>query len=235
MNTKNAFILIFITTILLSFSCQSDQQTNSGFSADDYILNIYSRYLQLEKEFKVEVSFNSRKDKKLKNQSIEGDLFFRGRKLSKIDARFGGMKYMTQLPKEPYKESKVIEWKKENTVLGTYQSTLPQIETFQIEKNTIELSKGFRLSWEGAPLTKEEFITIVITPELSDPLRLNRLGPTETSYFRVLGKQLEKLTPGTCQLSIIRNKRTNIRDKDGNLNAMFIDEYHMGDQQIILK
>lgn len=234
MSTKNRLLLI-IFNLLLIVSCQSDQQSAASVSANDYIPNIYSRYLTMEKEFKIEVTFTSKKDNKLKNQEVPGDLFFRDKKLMAAETRYGGTRYIAQIPQTHYSESKVIEWKQGNRVLGTYQSTMPAIEYYDIPEKKIGIKKGFRLVWDGPPLTKEEFLTIVINPERGEQLRMNRLGPTDESYCSVVPQQLVKLEPGTTKVIPIKNKRITIRDKDGNVSCLFFDEYHLPEQDYILE
>jgi len=237
MSTKNVFLSIFIS-ILLTISCQTDQkQANSkaATQVEDYILNIYSRYLSMEQEFRIEVTFTNGKDKKFKNLPIEGELFFMGKKLTEAEPRYGGKMYMLQLPQMAYSELKTLEWKQGDKTVAKYQSILEPIDDYQIANRTIDLDKGFTLNWDGAPLTKEEFITIMISPEYNDPLKMNRLGPSTASSLSVVPKQLEKLKPGSCQFSIIKNKRVSIRDESNNLKAMFIDEFHLPEIEIKLE
>jgi len=235
MSTKNVFILIIFNCILFTFSCQSDQQASSSFSTDDYIPNIYSRYLSMEKEYKIEVTFTKRSDSKFKNQAVGGDLYFRGRKLNAAETRYGGVMYMIQLPQETYTSSKVIEWRQGDKVLERYESLMEPLYDFSIPNSTIEKEKGFRLNWDGTPLLKDEFLKISINPEFGDPLKMNRLGPTDNPYTSIVPQQLGKLKPGSCQVSIIKNKRANIRDDAGNLKCLFFDEYHMPDLQCLIK
>lgn len=235
MSTKNLLLLIIFNSLLFTFSCQSDQKSAASSTVNDYVPNIYSRYLSMEKEFKIEVTFSSKTDNKLKSQAVSGDLFFMGKKLMAAETRYGGTRYMIQLPQSQYTESKTIEWKQGNKVLGSYQSTMPPIEYFDIMGKKIVIDKGCRLVWDGPPLKKEEFLTIMIHPEMGDQLRMNRIGPTDESHCSIVPQQLEKLKPGNCKVSIIKNKRITIKDEAGNLKGLFFDEYHLPEQEYTLE
>jgi len=235
MSTKNVFILIIFNSILFTFSCQSDQASKNSSAADDYIPNIYSRYLVLEKEFKIEVTFTNKKNNKLKNQAVAGDLFFRGQRLKQIETPYGGVQYMIQIPQSAYTELKIIEWKQGSKILGKFESKLSPIESFDIKDKKIVINEGFRLTWVGPPLAKTEFLAININPERGDQLKMNRLGPTDQSYCSVVPQQLTKLKPGTAQVSIIKNKRSHVKNEDGALQYLFFDEFYMYDQQYSLE
>ncbi len=235
MSTKNVFIFILFNSILFTFSCQSDQSAGSNVSANDYLPNIYSRYLVMEKEFKIEVTFTSRKDNKLKNQEAPGQLYFQNQKLIKTETRYGGVKYMVQLPESAYTPSKTVVWKDGNKVLGEYKCTMNPINGFGIQPKVIDIDKGFRLAWDGEPLGKDEFLNIQISPEFGELVKMNRLGPTDASYFGVIPKQLQKLKPGTCQMTIVKNRRVNVKDDAGNLMCLFFDEFHLPMQQLTLE
>lgn len=235
MSTKNVFIFIIFNSILFTFSCQSDQATSTSSPAEDYLPNIYSRYLVMENEFKIEVTFTSRKDSKYKNQPAPGELFFQDKKLIKAETRYGGTKYMIQLPQTEYLATKTIIWKDGNKVLGEFRCTMSPIYTFEIPQNTIDIDKGFRLAWEGEPLSKEEFLNIQIAPEIGDLLKMNRLGPTDGAFCNIVPQQLSKLKAGSANILLVKNKRINVKDEAGNLKCLFFDEYHLPELQLTLK
>ncbi len=201
-------ILIPYLTIML-LGCQSDPSSNPQSRGDQRIDNViaaqyYLRYLEPEEALKVEVSFNATKkgtqpkpimikSVKFEHQEMKLRSFSAPKTVIRYEFRQHG----------PYKKNYEFEMEDERFPSFKHSLKLKPITSFSVDGSTIQKTKGFDLSWKGAPLNENQSIVLFFTDEQNRAFNLDLKGPTTSNKVSFSAPQVKDLPTGNLEMSVI--------------------------------
>ncbi len=234
LSAKNGVIFMIFNFLFCTLSCNAPNSTLQEQSVkNEQYVNIYGRYLANTNSWKVEASFFSADTTKpQKTIAVDGSVYFQDNKMMLKQIKGFDPKYTFQ-GSTPFEENHVVKLIRNNKKESTFSLAMSPIGKYGPVGN-ISKSKGFNLTWEGKPLTKNETLVILLTDSKGNTQTMNRLGPSKTNTIEVIPPQLKKVEPGKGTMSVVKKSR-NTFNQTGQPKASFVLEYYQDSIDILVE
>lgn len=188
-----SFLLILLT------GCKEKLQQGT-------LANLYVRYDADIRQLKAEATFHElingeKGGSKVFPQGVQ----FINSGMRTVDLPGGEVRYKAGvaglLPKETY-----FNWYGPKGMPITIPALIAKINGFEVEKDTISLSKGISIYLNTSNLEQNEKLVISITDEKGKVKTLETKGPTATTKFKIPGTEIRGLSGGEAQIYIVRTR-----------------------------
>jgi hypothetical protein len=205
-------ILFFSAIFNLILGCQSSPSLQ---------LTSYIRFIAPEKTIKAELSVSELKNP---NTTLKiGDAFFNGGAMEKHENKIQGIQYVAERNADFPKDGFFYKFKvgKEE-----YKATLNDvaIRNLLVVDSLANKKSGMLIRWQGAPLEKNETLTILISDADDTTAEAKIQGATPNSEVKIPGAMFSGLKSGNGNVFVV--KRRSEVSTQGNLNINSAIEFY---------
>lgn len=194
----------FILLISLCFSCNFSQKE----SQQKNILQVeyYIRYMQTDKQVKVEISFTEMDSTKKRTPKMMEEVLFMDNALSGEKA---GNKYRYQLTKEmPFAQNYAWSYRLSNGETMTNDIGIAPISDFVIKKGKVSKTAGTNLTFEGEVLSNKEMLVLLLSDVNNKTVTIKTGNHSRNSPITILPEQVNQLAVGKGTLYIVKQQKS---------------------------
>ncbi|MBK9338082.1 MAG: hypothetical protein IPM98_16655 [Lewinellaceae bacterium] len=192
---------IFLILVAATWCSCSDTPTTR------YTANCYVRYLKPEAQLLAETVLHAKTPDQPEATSAEAPegVRYRGTLMRALDLQ-GTTTYRTEQT-GGYAPEHTFTWKDNRQQPHTVQMNLPPISAFSFNSETISRTNPATLTWDGAPLDKNESLAMIwVTTDGGKTVPMEIIGNPGQDRIEFPAAQLSKLEPGTWKLYLVRKK-----------------------------
>ncbi|MFK8009639.1 MAG: hypothetical protein AB8H03_24980 [Saprospiraceae bacterium] len=231
MEKIHCILLFGIITFLMSCQTEASKEEKSDKSKPSTFVNFYVRFLQKENQTEATATFqNGMTQQQAKPLKIEKGVFFHNgnmveRTIPKIGTRYQAFYDGPFSPTYKFQFQDPLKGKTDHI------AQINQILDFSFE-GEISKSKGAKLSWEGAPLNKNEALVFLIQDAKNKSRSFELKGKTDVSKIDIASKHLSQLELGAATIYLVR-KQSKAEQKP-NLVILAETEFYTLEKSILI-
>ncbi len=226
--TKNSdtLLLAFILLISLCFSCNFSQKetTKKNILQVDY----YVRYLQADKQFKVNISFTEiDSTKKIMPRKMEEVLFankvLNGKKI--------GNQYRYQLATQmPFSENYGLTYRLNQTEIDSLAIPIQAMSDFSIKKGKVSKTAGTNLMFVGDEQSSKETLVLLFSDVNNKTATIKIGNHSQNAPIIILPEQVRHLAVGKGKVYLV--KKQTVQTASKNLALTGLTEYYSAVKEI---
>lgn len=208
-----------IIFILLFGACQSDKPTSEN-NEIKLFTDLYVRYLKNEQQMKAEASFKRGLSiKKAEKVDFEGEIKLNDNLLTPIKIKDAIFRY--QLSKDQaFKSQYNFTFLQDNGIETAHSIKMLPIEKFNLTEGVASKEHGFQLNWDGADLTAQERLLVMITDKNSKAHSISVRGPSQSQSVTIKGADLEPLDIGNGYIYLVRKQESAANQQNMAFSAL---------------
>jgi len=225
---KNIDILLiaFILLTSLCFSCNFSEKeaTKTNILQVDY----YARYLQSDKQLKVNISFTEiDATKKIKPKKMEEVLLAN----SALSGKKVGNQYLYQLEKQiPFAEKYRLSYRLNQMEMDSATIAMHTINDFSIKKGKVSKTAGTNLTFEGEQQSAEETLVLLFSDVNNQTATIKIEHHSVNAPIVILPTQVSHLAVGKGNVYLV--KKEAIQTKSVGVELKGLTEYYSAVREI---
>lgn len=182
-------------------ACQNEQAAANEVKL---FANYYVRYLQNEQQLKAEASFKKGLEKEnAKKIDLAGEIRLLNTPLIPININGSILRYQLE-QKTKLKPNYEFVLEHDSGELSKHKIEISPIREFSLENGVASQSKGFQLNWEGANLSENDRLLIMITDQNDKAHSITINGPTSGQSAAIQGTDLLGLATGNGYIYLVK-------------------------------
>ncbi len=107
-----------------------------------------------------------------------------------------------------------------------HSMVISPMKNVKIPTEQIDLDSGFALIWEGESLSIGEELSLIIEQDGITPLRMNKVGSTQSNSIFIRKEQLISLTSGNATITLVQKKYQRYPKESAVGGSSIIEYYH---------
>ncbi len=197
------FSIVCILLISLCFSCNFSQK--ESLKKDQLQVDYYVRYLQADKQFKINISFTKIDSTGKRAPKKMEEVLFKGKTLNgeKI-----GNQYRYQLEDNtPFVDNYSLAYRPNQQEIDTTSIQIQSIHDFWIKKGKVSKTAGTNLIFEGTPLSNEEALIFLVSDVNNKTATIKVNKHPINSPIIILPEAINQLAVGKGTIYIVRKQQ----------------------------
>jgi len=216
-------LITFLLLGLMSCSCGLEKPDEQAIPEARHKLYVdyYLRYLQSEKQLKVEASFREGIHiDSAKNIEPEGSVFLENIQLLPYRISSDNLRYQKEFNRvfEDEYNFKFVDDKEQSIINHPIQ--ISSIDNFSIEENTGSKSTGFNITWEGDTLQENEELLVLLTDSKNKASSYIMEGPSSKKSCTFPTTRMDGLNTGKGFLYLVKKQKSFVEKEEMSIKTL---------------